>query len=117
MSKKVKNDNWGGARENSGPKTQSVSVKQLQDMRDAAEKKAKQEGRSLFDVCLDWIFDKEIPIARQQAAWKMYTDKMLIQVSEGGEADKIVGPAIFLPEEHPRLEVIDGGKGDEDEPA
>ncbi len=68
MSKKVKNDKWGGARENSGPKTQSVSVKQLQDMRAAAEKKAEQEGRSLFDVCLDWIFDKEIPIARQHVS-------------------------------------------------
>ncbi len=92
------------------PGREPLSVRQLQDMREAAEKKAEEEGQSLFDVCLDWIYDKDMDIGRRQAAWKMYCDKMLIQVSAGGEADKAVGPAVLLPKQHPRLELVDGGK-------
>ncbi len=102
----AKKENRGGARPNSGPKPQTVSAEQLKDMREAAAKKAKKEGRSLFDVCLGWIYDKEIKIDRQQAAWKMYTDKMLIQASEGGEADKTLGPSIYLPKQKPTLAAV-----------
>ena len=79
-------------------------------MREAAEKKAKACGKSLFDICLEWVYDEELKIDRRQAAWKMYCDKMLIAVSEGGEADKQAGPAVFLPKQHPKLESIEGGK-------
>lgn len=107
MTTKKKKDNRGGARPNSGPKPQTVSTTQLQEMRDAATAKAEATGKSLFDVCLDWIYDPDIKIDRQQAAWKLYTDKMLIKISEGGEADQVLGPAVFLPERHPRLELVD----------
>ena len=110
MTTKRKKENRGGARPNSGPRPQTVSTTQLKEMRDAADTKAKAEGRSLFDVCLDWIYDPDIKIDRQQAAWKMYTDKMLIQISEGGDADKFAGPAVFLPKKHPRLELVNGDK-------
>ena len=107
MPVKKKKDNRGGARPNSGPKPQTVSVAQLREMRAAAESKAKLEKRSLFDVCLEWIYDTNIPIDRRQAAWKMYCDKMLIQVSEGGEADKeILEPAFYLPKQRPKLESV-----------
>jgi len=106
MAKTSKKETRGGARPNSGPKSPTVSASQLKDMRDAAERKAETEGRSLFDVCLDWVYDSELKIDRQQAAWKMYTDKMLIHVSEGGEADKTAGPAVYLPKQRPKFEVV-----------
>lgn len=115
MTTKQKKDNRGGARPNSGPKPQTVSTTQLQEMRDAATAKAEAEGRSLYDVCLDWIYDPEIKIDRQQAAWKLYTDKLLIKITEGGEADKFPGPAVFLPEKHPRLELVDASTGTDDD--
>ena len=36
----------------------------------------------------------------------MYCDKMLIAVAEGGEADKTLGPAIYLPEQKPTLAAV-----------
>ncbi len=102
----AKKENRGGARQGSGPKAQTVSAAQLKEMRAAAEKKAKDEGKSLFDVCLDWIYDKDIKIDRQQAAWKMYMDKFLIQASEGGDADKTLGPSIYLPKQKPTLAAV-----------
>ena len=37
---------------------------------------------------------------------KLYLDKMLISVSEGGEADKEGGPAVYLPAQRPQLETV-----------
>ena len=102
----MKKDNRGGARPNSGPKAQTLSATQLKEMREAAAAKAKKEGKTLFDVCLDWVYDKDLKIDRRQAAWKMYCDKMLIQASEGGEADKTLGPSIYLPEQKPTLAAV-----------
>jgi len=106
MRIKAKKDNRGGARPNSGPKSPTVSASQLKEMRDAAVAKAAETGTSLFDICLGWIYDDTVKIDRRQAAWKMYTDKMLIQVTEGSEADKTVGPAIYLPKQKPVLKAV-----------
>ena len=109
-TKSGKKDNRGGARPNSGPKPATLSQAQLKEMKEAAAAKAKEEGKSLFDICLEWIYDTEMKIDRRQAAWKMYCDKMLISVSEGSESDKILAPQVYLPEHRPQLEVV---KGDE----
>jgi hypothetical protein len=74
-------------------------------MREAAEKKAEETGKSLFDICLEWVYDANLKIDRRQAAWKMYCDKMLIAVSEGGEADQALGPAVYLPDQRPHFSV------------
>jgi len=106
MATGPKKDNRGGARPGSGPKPQTLSAKQLKEMREAADKYAKKAGKSLFEVCLEWIYDPELAIDRRQAAWKMFCDKMLIAVAEGGEADKAAGPALYLPEQRPVLEAV-----------
>lgn len=109
-TKSGKKDNRGGARPNSGPKPATVSQSQLKEMREAAQKKADETGKTMFEVCLGWIYDEELKIDRRQAAWKMYADKMLIQVTEGSEGDKLEGPAMYLPEKRPALEVVKGAK-------
>jgi len=82
-------------------------------MRDAANKKAKETGKTIWDVCLSWIYDPELTISQQQTAWKMFADKFVIQASEGGEADRDSGPTVYLPGQRPDLEVIEGGKESE----
>jgi hypothetical protein len=67
-------------------------------MRDAAEARAQEEGRSLYDILLDFIYDDELSVRDRSACIKLYTDKMHIAVKEGGEADKQSGLQIYLPE-------------------
>jgi len=79
-------------------------------MRMAADRMAKATGRSLFDILLGFAYDESLSVKDRQASVKLYLDKMMISVSEGGEADKNAGPAVFLPEMRPNLELVDGGK-------
>lgn len=106
MSTGPKKENRGGARPGAGRKPLSLSAQQIKDMREAAEKRAKKEGKTLFEVLLDWIYDAELGIKDRQNAMKLYMDKMLIAVSEGGEADKELGPAVYLPGQRPQLEAV-----------
>jgi len=75
-----------------------LSISQLKEMRKAAEKAAKEHGKTLFEICLEWIYDEGLSTSQRMHAWKLYADKMIIAVSEGGEADVASGPAIYLPE-------------------
>ena len=106
-----KKENRGGARPNTGPKRLPLSVRQIQEMRAAAEERAREEKKSIFDVLLDFIYGGDDVNPRDKlAATKLYLDKMLISVSEGGEADRAAGPQVFLPEQRPQLEVVKSEK-------
>jgi len=109
VAAKKKTDNRGGAREGAGPKPLTVSQSQLKEMREAILAAAKKHKMGFYELCANWAYDTELKIDRRQAAWKMLADKACIQISEGGDADKTIGPAVFLPEQHPRLELVDGG--------
>ncbi len=102
----AKKENRGGARPNSGPKRQTLSVRQIREMRKAAEKRAKQEGKTLYDILLDFSYDTDLSVKDRQASTKLYLDKMHISVSEGGETDKALGPSIYLPEQKPTLAAV-----------
>lgn len=103
---------WGGARPGSGPKPQTLSARQVQLMLDAAEKKAAETGKTIDELLLDLIYDPDTPKKDFLAAVKLFKDKTMAQITEGGDADRQLGPALFLPEKHPRLKAIDGGKSD-----
>jgi len=108
-----KQDGRGGARPGAGRppgKTETLSVRQVKEMRQTAERLAKKHGRTIFEVLGDWVYDTELNTKDRMPAAKLYLDKMMISVSEGGEADKNAGPAVFLPEMRPNLELVDGGK-------
>jgi len=113
-----KKDNRGGKREGAGrkPGREALSVRQLREFERAAESMAKEHGKTLQEVVLGIAYDESSSNKDQLAAAKLYWDKSIIVASEGGEADKAAGPAVFLPEQHPRLEVIDGGKPDSGKP-
>lgn len=104
--------NWGGARPGSGQKQKTLSVRQVEAMLEAAEERAKKEGRTLDQVLLDIIYAVDTPRKEVLAAIKLWKDKTMAQITEGGEADRDLGPAFFLPEKHPRLKAVDGGKSE-----
>jgi len=52
------------------------------------------------------IYDENISDNNRLAAIKLVKDLSSPKISEGGDADKFLGPAIFLPEKNPRLEVV-----------
>ena len=107
-------ENRGGKREGAGrkPGTEPLSVRQLIEFEKSAKAFAKEHGKSLQDVVLAIAYDKLAPRKDQLAAAKLYWDKSVIVAKEGGEADKTIEPAVFLPERHPRLELVSTGTED-----
>lgn len=107
-----KRDNRGGARPNSGPKPEPLSAKQLRLVLREVRRRAKKEGKTITGGLLDIFYDKDTPAGFRISAAKVIWDKTMIQVSEGGEADKTLGPSIYLPEQRPVLNVVQGGKSE-----
>ena len=118
MAKRAKSSNWGGARPASGPKPETLSVSQVRAMLKKAETYAKELGRDVDDILLDFIHAKgergeQATINQSIACIKLWKEYTIAKLEEGSEADRTLGPKVFLPEQHPRLEVIDGGKSDD----
>lgn len=75
-----------------------------------AKKAAKRYGKDLDDILLEICYDANIRKTEVLAAIKVFKDCTMIRPREGGEADKTLGPAVFLPEQRPTLATIDGKK-------
>jgi hypothetical protein len=101
---------WGGARPGAGRKPETLSVRQVQAMLEAAEKRAVEAGKSIDELLLDVIYAKTTSTKDFLAAVKLFKDKTMAQITEGGDADCQLGPALFLPEKHPRLKAVDSAK-------
>ena len=110
MEKQSRNPDWGGKREGSGRKSEALSVRQAKEFQKTAEALAKEFGLTMAEVIGRQVYDTAASIKDKQTAANLFWKYSVIVASEGGEADKAVGPAVFLPEKHPRLEVVDGGK-------
>ena len=109
-----KKDNRGGKREGAGRKPEALSVRQAKVFQDAAEKLAKKYGKTMQEVIGEQVYDPEASRKDVQTATNLFWKFSVIGASEGGEADKVVGPAVFLPEKHPRLELVDVSTGTDD---
>ena len=95
-----------------------LSVAQVDEMLDKMAARAKITGKDENDILIDFIqaskIDKEgksvdikISVRDRIACIKLWKDSTS-KLAEGGEGDKQLGPAVFLPEKHPRLEVVNG---------
>ena len=113
MANQSKTENRGGKRAGAGRKRghlqgrETLSVRQLIEFERAARAKAKEHGMTLQEIVLDIAYDPEAPRRDRMAAAKLYWDKSIILASEGGEGDKVAGPAFYLPEQRPELNVVD----------
>ena len=117
-TKAGKKENRGGRRPGAGrPRgsRETLSIRQVGDMLAEAEERAEKEGKTIFGVLLDFIYDKDASLRDRTACVKLALEHTAPKIQEGGDADKSLGPSVFLPEQHPRLELVEGGKKDKDE--
>ena len=110
MAQTNRKENRGGKREGAGRPTEALSVRQAKEFEATAIKLAEEYKKSLSEVVGRIAWNPESSNRDVCMAANLFWKYSVIVGSEGGEADKIVGPAVFLPKQHPRLEVIDGGK-------
>lgn len=103
MSTGPKNS-WGGARPNSGPKSNKPTVTERQVKRMLAEAmaRAKKEGKTIDGVLLDIIYDADGKVPDKLAAIKLFKDFTMAKTSESNvNVKKVNGPAIGLPASKP----------------
>lgn len=106
----------GGKREGAGRKPEALSVRQAKAFEDTATRLAEEHGKTMQDVIGEMVYDSDNSTKDRMTAAKLYWDKSVIGATEGGDADKNVGPAVFLPEMHPRLELVkDAGTSSKDD--
>lgn len=113
MEIKLKADNRGGYRPGSGRKpigTTPLSQIQVKRMLRKGRKWAREHGKDVDDWLLTVIYGADTKDSDRIAAIKLWKDHTTVKISEGGAADKALGPAIFLPEQHPALTAVQGGK-------
>ncbi len=113
-----KQENRGGKRPGAGrPKgsRETLSVRQVNAMLQAAKKAAKKHGGiSLDDLLLSYAYGEDpiqgrtVNVQQSMAAIKLYKDKTMARIEEGGATDVSAteGPAYYLPEQRPRLEAV-----------
>lgn len=71
-----------------------------------AKKAAKRYGKDLDDILLEICYDANIRKPDVLAAIKLFKDCTMVRPTEEGEANKTLGPAVFLPEQRPVLKVV-----------
>ncbi len=114
MATVSKKENRGGARPGSGPKPQTLSARQVDAMLKKAERWAKEKGKDIDDILLGFIYDSSATLRDRTACIKLWKEQTAPKIHEGGETDRALGPSVFLPEQHPRLELVKGGKKEKD---
>ena len=111
-----KKDNRGGKREGAGrkPGRETLSVRQSREFEEAAKALAKEYGYTIPEGVGRMFYDHDASRRDKLSAANLFWKYSVIGATEGGEADKVIGPAVFLPEEHPRLEIVGVGKDDDE---
>lgn len=92
---------WGGRREGAGAKKQTLSAFQVQQMLDKAKEYAEKNNKTIDDILLSFIYDEEASLKDRAACIKLWKEYTIAKLSEGGDADKDLGPGIYLPGQRP----------------
>jgi hypothetical protein len=75
-----------------------------------ARKASRKHGRDVDDVLLAFVYDEKAKPTERLAAIKLWKEYTSPKISEGGEADKTLGPEVFLPQHRPTLSVVETKK-------
>lgn len=115
MSTGPKADNRGGARVGAGrkPMVPTLSAVQVADFERTAARFAEREGKTLKEIVLEFCYDTAASKAERVIAIKLYWQYQMVAVSEGGEADRALAPALFLPEQRPHLQAVPNAESEE----
>lgn len=112
MNTEQKIERRGGKRPGAGRKPETLSANQVARMLRRARKWAKSKGKTIDDVLFAFIYSDQERTADRIACIKLFKELTTAKITEGGETDKALGPAFFLPEKHPRLTLVEGGKSE-----
>ncbi len=119
MTQQSKTENRGGKRAGAGrkpgysPGRETLSVRQSREFEEAAKALAKEYGYTMPEGVGRMFYDPDASCRDKLSAANLFWKYSVIGATEGGDADLMAGPQVFLPEQHPRLEVINGGKSDD----
>ena len=125
-----KPDGRGGKRPGAGrpkgysPGRETLSVRQVKEMLEKANAFAKKHEKTIDEILLEFIYGEtdialmaegtieerlgqKVAIKDRIACIKLWKEYTSPKITEGGEGDKELGPAVFLPDRHPRLKVVD----------
>lgn len=91
----------GGARPGAGRPREPLSVAVCRERLELAKKISEEYGFSIDEVVIRFIYDKSLCARDRLAAAKLHYEHTTPKISEGGEADKTLGPGIYLPGEKP----------------
>jgi len=97
---------WGGTRPGAGRPKDTYSAQQIRKMLKLAKKFAKKHGKSIDEVILGFIYDDDMATTHRFNSIKLWKEITMPKISEGGAADKALGPGIYLPTEKPDLSVV-----------
>ena len=107
-------ENRGGSRPGAGRKPQprvTLSEFQVRRLLRKARRMALLTGKDVDDLLIEFIYHADGRIVDRLAAIKLFKEYTAPKPSEGGGANKNLGPKLFLPEQRPpELSVINGGK-------
>jgi hypothetical protein len=92
---------WGGARPGSGQKPTTLSAESIQKLLKTARKWARKEKKDLDDVLFRIIYDEETPPQTRVLGIDLVKEYTMAKLEEGGENDRALAPAVYLPEERP----------------
>lgn len=97
----TKRENRGGKREGSGRKRtpESYSAEKVKELNDRIDKYAKERGLHIDEVALELVYDESKTASARMKAYETIKKYSSIQPKEGGEADKELGPSLYLPEQ------------------
>lgn len=83
---------------------------QVAKMLRKAKKLARLRKKDIDDILLEIIYSAQDKPRDVLAAIKIFKDLTMPKISEGGQTDKQLGPAVFLPSQRPVLKSVEGGK-------
>jgi hypothetical protein len=87
-----------------------LSQIQVKRMLRKGRKWAREHKKDVDDWLLHVIYAAETRDSDRIAAIKLWKDHTMVKISEGGDADKALGPSVYLPEQRPVLAAVNGGK-------
>ena len=88
---------WGGKREGSGRKADTLTAVLVKKMLAKAKKFKGKYGEDLDDILLGMIYDRNNSTRDRLAGVKMCKDFTMAKISEDGPADKANAPTVYLP--------------------
>lgn len=111
MATGPKHSGRGGYRPNAGRKPGpggTLGAHQIKRLLRKARRFAKLHGKDHNDVLFEIIYGADERVIDRLTAIKHLNDMLVPKIQEGGEADKALGPSIFLPSQRPVLATVNG---------